>query len=1336
MLSLSQLNSDTKSSRGNKVGTFESMLSGVASGLIAIPKGLFSLGASLLDLGVNSGKAAAVEQWFDDLTEFDEKAEATAAGKITELLVNIGVPGGLAFKTASGMSKAAMLAAKNGKYVKLNNPNLVKAADEALELTAKGKGRQFIAGALGGGLAEGVFVGDVKDVGSFGDLLGGPTGIDRSADPSAATEILNRVKFGTEGALFTGILGGTGSVIKKLANRNKQLDVANSKLDRWIDKVAGAFRARSGKTQEFFDIERGMTGARSADANVARTLSRELEVDIDKLFPPMKTMFDKQPLTKARKEFLQLVNDTMLSGKAELDDAGKTVFGRMDEAKLTQLKEAIRKFAANREEAEEVVTSLVGGLSTIRSKWADLFSELGGTLGKEEIAEFKALFGGKFKNYIGATYDVFQNKGLMPWNSYRPAAEAIRNARKLFQESYATANPGKTMSDLEADKWVENALNTADMPKGFRMDRPSDALFNVPDFFVNRTTLDDAVKGQTFTKRGGVPRISISNLASEADKKVFNELFGKTNNPMQTIIGGMSKLSLITRRNLFYKDLITKNDEIMAAWKAAPDKTAVATPMFARSEAEAIQIWGSPRNKTFRRVDVIDPAKTLDVGTGKKIATAGPQSGGLNPFGDAASPFYARNGVADALERTGLQIKDAGTLGQLYHSLILYPKGLSQIAKTILSPVTHLRNFVSAGAFAAANGIFPAALKDVSIDVGGEFITGNPMKIAYQALQTGLKGTRQQNELYQKLLKLGVVNSNVKLGDLTRLLEDVDFGSTLTTSKGMRALLRPLSRLKSVSQDLYTAEDDFWKIFSWAMEKDRIEASFRNAGVVRGGSFTRGGKELRLTEEFLEREAADIVKNNIPNYDYVSEFVKGLRKLPIGNFVSFPAEIARTGVNIVRRALREINEEITLPDGRTIKPFQTTGYTRLFGFTTTVAAVPAATVSAFQALYDVTDEEREAIRRYVAQWSKNSTILPIKLEDGSFKYIDFSHANAYDTLLRPLQSVVNAVQDGRTDQDGMMDDLLRGVLTSMSEFAQPFISESIWTEAVSDIIMRGGRTRDGFQVYNPEDNDGDKASKIMAHLVKAQMPFSLNQLKRLDQSIESVNVLTKGKFDDYGQTFEFGDEFAGLFGFRAVRVNPERGLRFKVADYQKGARDSRSLFTRITLKGGPIEPREIVDAYINANRALFDNKKTLKQDMDAARLLNISEDNYYSALDRISSREVNDIDNNLFNPMTISRDIQYAFADNAAKMGVADPLDKALDVIGDLQSKMAEVSLALPSLPVFENPLLPIMQDTPITPTSLNLPNIDSQLVSQQVNQNNYNNLTTTEKIALLFGGN
>ena len=50
------------------------------------------MGGTLLDLGVDQNRAARVEAFFDDLTEFDEKAEATAAGRITEALVNIGIP--------------------------------------------------------------------------------------------------------------------------------------------------------------------------------------------------------------------------------------------------------------------------------------------------------------------------------------------------------------------------------------------------------------------------------------------------------------------------------------------------------------------------------------------------------------------------------------------------------------------------------------------------------------------------------------------------------------------------------------------------------------------------------------------------------------------------------------------------------------------------------------------------------------------------------------------------------------------------------------------------------------------------------------------------------------------------------------------------------------------------------------------------------------------------------------------------------------------------------------------------------------------------------------------
>ena len=1311
----------------NKVGTIESMLSGVASGLIGIPKGFFSLGASIMDLGVDSGKAAQVEAWFDNLTEFDEKAEATAAGKITKLLVNIGVPGGVAFKSASGIAKTSMLAGKNKTLFKVADPAMVKAADKALELTAKGKGRAFMAGALGGGIAEGVFIGDVDQAGTFGDLIGGPTKIDRSdTSPDASREILNRIKFGTEGALFTGILGGTGKLIGKITNRNKNLDVANSKLDRWIDKTMANFRARSGKTAEQFKIERESIGLRAADANVARNLSRDLDMDIDKMFPAMRTVLNKGT-AKDRKIFLNEVNDALLSGKAEFTDelvdaAGKVAgqegfdaatartragFGAMDEAAIQKVRDKIKKFAPTADKAAELEKSIIGSLSVMRTKWAALFDELGGTLGPDDLKDFKALFGGKFKNYLGSTYDIFQDKSIIPWLRYKPAAEAVENAKQLFKDSYATANPGKTLADAEAESMVQKVLDSAMLPKGIRFDKPSDAIFEIPEFFVNRTTLDSAMK------RAKTPIVSIGDL-SEADKGVFNTLLGKQQNPMQTMIGGMAKLSMITRRNVFYNDLMKKSDEMAEIWKAADDKLSVPEPMFARSEAEARLFF----RDDYRKVDPIDPGQTLNVGNSAKAS---------NPFGDALNPFYARNGVAEGLERTSITSDRPGFIMSLYNSLILYPKATSQIAKTILSPVTHLRNFVSAGAFAAANGIIPAA------DLPA-------IKQAYQALQTPLKGTNMQNDLYQKLLKLGVVNSNVRLGDLSRLLKDVNFGETMTSENGMRLLLKPLSKLKSVSQDLYTAEDDFWKIYSWAVEKSRLEKSLAAKGLVRGQYFKRNGVDIKLTDDFLEEEAADIVRNNIPNYDYVSDFVQGLRKFPIGNFVSFPAEIARTGTNIVRRALREINEEITLANGTVIKPFQGIGYTRLFGFTTTVAAVPLGTAAAFQALYDVTDEEREAIRRFAAQWSKNSTLLPIKDEKtGDFKYVDFSHANAYDTLLRPLQTVVNAVQDGNTDNDGMMDDFSKGVLTAMSEFAQPFISESIWTEAVTDLIVRGGRTRDGFQVYSEQDNDGDKMNKIFKHLVRAQMPFSFDQLKRLDRSIKSVDVITKfpgqgdDVYDEYGQDFEFGDEFGGLFGFRAIAVKPERTMNFKVAEFQQGIRDSRSLFTRAVLKGGPIEPREVVDAYINANRAMFDVKKNLRADMDAARLLNISDEGLRDSLDRVSGSEINAIDNGIFRPYEVSFEVRRAMRENAEAISRSNPFDQAGDVINDLKLRFSELNLNLPEFPVFENPLMPIMQDTPLTPTSLNLPGVNAESVAAQVQGGNFSALTNQQKFNLLF---
>ena len=77
----------------------------------------------------------------------------------------------------------------------------------------------------------------------------------------------------------------------------------------------------------------------------------------------------------------------------------------------------------------------------------------------------------------------------------------------------------------------------------------------------------------------------------------------------------------------------------------------------------------------------------------------------------------------------------------------------------------------------------------------------------------------------------------------------------------------------------------------------------------------------------------------------------------------------------------------------------------------------------------------------------------------------------------------------------MMDDFIGGMFGSMSEFAQPFISESIWTEAVADIIARGGRTRDGFQVFNHKIHPVTKHIRLWLTCYRSTNAFSLNQLK-------------------------------------------------------------------------------------------------------------------------------------------------------------------------------------------------------------------------------------------------
>ena len=1204
------------------VNSIVSFMAGLGSGVLKIPEGVFSLGATLIDLGAGTDNAAQVEEFFADINPLDEYAEATAAGRLSELLVNLAVPAGLAAKKAGQLAKVAVAAKKNGKYIK------------------------FGAQAAAAGAADAVAIADVEEAGTLGDLVGGLTAIDRESD-NPQTELLNRLKFGAEGALFTAGLGGLFQGAKRLAKEGENLRYSNSKFDRFLNKFGSKFTASSGKGKDFFDIETAAMGERAADVNIAENVGFTIQKQIDKIFPRIKRVGDQLPDVQ-RKELTDEMGDVLLSGKPQEDllAKGQVIFEEMDQVKWNNLKSKLLRKGMDPKDIEEVYQEL----QRIRGTWGTLFTGLGSRLDETSLTKFKTVMGSKWRNYLDTNYKMFTNKSIIPALNYKPATQAVDKLKQIFMDT----KPG--LGSIEAENLVTDLYKNASLPAGFNLDKSSDVIFNLPDFAAN-TVLKDAADFKGIA--------NMSDLKPEM-KELFQELFGKDKSALQTILNGTNKLSMITRRNQMLDNLVKKSEERVAAGLR---------PMLADTREEAVGLF----KDEFRAINM-DPGKKLAAG-GVDLSKLSPaqkealQSQVADGITNPLNGKFAINGIADALEETSQNLGAKSMLGKAYENFILYPKATSQIAKTILSPITHVRNFLSASAFATANGIIP-----------GVTLTPAMMKEAFSALQVNMKGTRQQNELYQKLLRLGVVNSQVQVGDLVKLMEDVKFGETFNSYNGLSKMLERPRKFMKASQEYYTAEDDFWKIGSWTAETNRLEKSFAAKGLTRGQSFKdSSGKMVTLTQDYFEKEAANIVKNNIPNYSYVSDFVKGLRRLPVGNFVSFPAEIMRTSTNIVKRALDEISFTATLADGTTIKPLADVGYKRLAGMAGTTLVVPYAAVEGAKALYNVTDDEMDAMRRFVPGWSKNSTLIPIRdKETGKLKYTDFSHMNAYDTITRPLQTVLNRVGQGEDDMDGIMDDFILGMVESTKELGLPFISESIWTEALTDITIRKGKTPEGYQVWNPEDSLGGQISSMVGHLVESQAPFNTKQLGRMGLALYPKD--SAGRFDERGNEYDLGNELAGIAGLRAIDINPEKGLVYKISELQKRERLAKDLFKRPTLKGGVVTPEEIVDAYLNANRALFKARNNFMKDYDAAQVLGISRGALDSNMSRMSNRDRVSYEDGDFRPYQPSQEIINKFEENAFNLGVPNPYNQARPIIDAISYLLETAPLSLEALPEIENP--------------------------------------------------
>jgi hypothetical protein len=1274
---------------GEEVGLTQSILAGIGSGFFKIFEGAATLGATLMDLGVDQNRAEAVEAYFDEINPFDEMAEATAAGKITELIVNIGIPGGFAFKIGSGLTKATLQAKKAGKYLSRNE-----------------KLKRYGKGALAGGAAEAAFVGDVEDAGTFGDFLGGPTEIDRESKTPEA-ELLNRLKFGAEGGLFTLGIGAGARGISKLRNQSGSGKAITDPVSRWIDKwISKPLRARGPAAQEGFEAEKAYQGLLGRDTNIAENAMIKIDNITNRILKNFKRSGNKVDKEK-RKELLKKMNDILTDNNnlnPAIDDTGKVTLRSIDADKVTEFSnDLINNYKADPKDVAE----LVQNFNDMRGTWSELFTLMGSRLTPSALEDFQKVIPKQINDVLDRGYEVFKNSPMSVADNYGPSSKVINKAVQDFKD--VAADKGITLSDDVAKNMVNEVWANAKLPRGVMMNENTKSgvvrLGSVPNFFLKSEADNLLSKKGDFVKTSGGKNLSDLTGVGEG---IIRKLLGKAENPMSTIVEGTNALSIQVRLNQYLDDLVKQSNILKKNWdewdaggRVGPEPR---VPFLVDNPGEAKKYFGAAAKNNVD-YEIIAPAKGGSIRSTKlgrfedidakikpvdEIEQARLEE--LDIVDELTNPIagkYALSDYAQALKEVD-NLKKKDLPATLYQNLVLYPKATSQMAKTILAPFTHARNFISAAAFAAANGFVP-------------FGNTKDVKRAFDALQ--LKGFRKDNEFYQELLELGVVNSQVQVRQVMDLMEDVKFGEVLNKVgadyNGFNTFMKGLKKTQKFAQDAYTAEDDFWKIFTYLGEQARLKNAYKAKGLQFGDDIVEvvtdaeGRKFDRkigvFNDEYLKKQSAKLVKNNIPNYAFVSEFIKGLRKLPVGNFVAFPAEIMRTGTNIVSTALDEIFFTARI-NGKEVNPLRARGIQRLTGMAATTVALPLGTVEMFQTLNDVSDEELQAMRRYVPEWSKNSVLVPFKDKDGKLSYVDFSHLNAYDTLTRPIQTVVNAVNSGRTDKDGIMDDFILGLIESTKEIGQPFISESIWTEALQDvapILGRGGVDAAGREIYNKDpaiDPIGSKIMKSVAHLVEAQAPLNWRQLGRLGLAIRPIDSL--GRFDERGNEYELGNELLGIAGMRRVNVVPSKSLNYKITNYKDGIRNARNLFTKQTLKGGPIDPADIVDAYINANRAMYEINRRMYLDIDAAKILGMSEDSIEdNMINRGERRAFNSLTDGEFRPYEISKDVEDLFATRAAEIGVSNSFDAAEEIIDRIKDVLELVPLTGDLFPNIPNPL-------------------------------------------------
>ena len=614
---------------------------------------------------------------------------------------------------------------------------------------------------------------------------------------------------------------------------------------------------------------------------------------------------------------------------------------------------------------------------------------------------------------------------------------------------------------------------------------------------------------------------------------------------------------------------------------------------------------------------------------------------------------FVREDYLQALEQQNFNFAQGMGVFQPFYASLLGAKGMYQKAQTVYNPSGQIRNVTSALGFTAFNGNIPTGKEAIET-----------FRLIYGELGAKQPIAADRKKLLEEYVQRGVIGTQAQLGELNSLIDQA-----AESTKGVFGLGRVFQASSKQSTNLaarlYSAGDDVWKAMNFEIEKKKLlgivqKASIKNKpltmksqtadqqniarsfgldpdnvdlvalsridpGSLKKEFIDRYGKNPLL--EFVSEEAAYITRNNIPNYSRVPAAIDALRQLPFGNFIAYPSEIIRTGMNTIGRGITELSSSNA--------DIRARGLERLIGAATVSYIVPKGLEQFSVAMTGSSEEQIDAYKRsFGRDWERNSTFAATRTDkDGYIKeMMNATYTLPYDYLLRPAEAVINAYNNGVRKEADLQEIALNAGLDAGAEIISPFVDQSMLFDRIGAGFT--GRTSQGYTIYPEGAALGDRVWAGMAHVlngfIPAGSPAELNtKMSPFDTAnFDPLRSLTLGNLTQAAVTASglvdpsrlsriserrkkldvYDEAFQAASGAKFVETEVKKRLGYKVQEAKREFAAARKLYEDLKKESGARIPEEILYRFKKSNQQRFKKVRDLSVAFDDARTLGLNEE--------------------------------------------------------------------------------------------------------------------------------